>query len=192
MLHGSDGTGGTSNGQDFLDGGAGADTMYGGTGNTTSTGSDIYVVDNVGDVVIDETSNRTSAARNHDLVLASISYTLGDTIENLTLTGTGDINGTGNGRANVLTGNSGHNILRGGAGGDTFVFTQGSGADTVADFRVGQNDRIDVSAYTHGTAQTSFITQSGSDTVIDLGGGNVITIQHMTATDANFLGHIIW
>ena len=39
-------------------------------------------------------------------------------VENLILTGTGNINGTGNGDANALTGNSGGNILDGGAGAD--------------------------------------------------------------------------
>ena len=88
-------------GNDTLDGGAGADTMIGGTGNDT------FIVDNVGDVVTENLNEGT------DTVQSSISYTLGANVENLTLTGSGNINGTGNGDANVVTGNSGNNTLDG-------------------------------------------------------------------------------
>ena len=70
-------------GNDVLDGGAGADMMDGGLGN------DSFYVDNAGDVVVD--------AGGMDMVLSSISYTLGEGIENLTLlAGAGSIDGTGN------------------------------------------------------------------------------------------------
>ena len=77
--------------------------MQGGAGNDT------YLVDNVGDVVTENASEGT------DLVQSSVSFTLGTNVDNLTLTGSGNINGTGNGDANVITGNSGNNTLDGGA-----------------------------------------------------------------------------
>ncbi len=88
-------------GDDTLNGGAGADTLVGGTGD------DLYVVDNAGDVVTEWTGEGV------DTVNASVSWTLGDTVEKLTLTGSASINGTGNDLDNVLTGNSGANVLDG-------------------------------------------------------------------------------
>jgi len=133
-------TGGIGN--DTLSGGAGIDTMIGGLGNDT------YTVDNLADVITELSGEGT------DTVNASISYTLGAEVENLTLTGAGAINGTGNTLANVITGNTGANVLTsvantltgtydtlvGGAGNDTYVVddanvviteTAGNGTDTV-------------------------------------------------------------
>ena len=64
-------------------------------------------MDNTGDVVTENANEGT------DTVQASVTYTLAANVENLTLTGTGNINGTGNTLDNVIIGNSGNNVLTG-------------------------------------------------------------------------------
>ena len=182
LFHGGDGN-------DVIDGGKGADKMYGGLGNDT------FYVDNIGDVIVEYTG------QGNDTVISTITYTLGGAVENLTLGGTANINGTGtsgdnmlmgNAGNNSLTGGKGHDTLTGGAGADTFVFGLASGADTVTDFSASQGDKIDLSAYTHGTVHSAYIQQVGSDTRIDLGGGNVLILTGVIATDNAFLNHILW
>lgn len=141
-LDGGDGsdtlTGGIGN--DTLDGGAGADLLIGGSGNDT------YFVDDVGDIVSE------SGGPGIDTVFASIGYTLGNNVENLTLTGSGDLTGSGNGLANTITGNTGNNLINGGSGNDTltggdgndsFVFNTPlngtTNVDQVTDFGVGND-----------------------------------------------------
>lgn len=92
-----------------IDGGVGADTMAGGTGN------DVYIVDNSDDEVLE------SIAQGTDRVNASISYLLQANVENLTLTGTADLDGTGNDLNNIITGNGGINTLSGSYGDDTLI-----------------------------------------------------------------------
>ena len=112
-------------GHDTLYGGAGDDTLDGGAGDdslTGWTGDDIYVVDAAGDVVTE------AADSGLDTVRTSIGYVLGDHVENLTLTGSDSVNGTGNALDNHLTGNAGANTLDGAEGADTLV--GGAGNDT--------------------------------------------------------------
>jgi len=103
-------------GNDDLRGDAGADSMSGGAGNDT------YGVGSSGDLVIEKPGGGT------DTALSRITYTLTTDVENLTLLGTGNINGTGNGLANLLIGNAGNNVLDGGKGIDRML--GGAGDDT--------------------------------------------------------------
>ncbi len=178
-------TGGAGN--DRLDGGAGINQLYGGGGDDT------FVVATTHDHVYENASEGT------DTVLSAITYVLGDNVENLTLNGSVAVTATGNGldniivgndRANIVTGGAGNDTLYGAGGADTFVFDQGSGADVIKDFSASQSDSIDLSAYTHGTADLTLLHQSGVHTVIDLGGGNTITVQNITT--ASLQSHIHW
>jgi len=104
------------NGNDTLNGGLGNDTMVGGTDNDT------YIVDSISDVVTESLNQGT------DVIQSSVTYTASANVENLTLTGSSNIDATGNSLANTLTGNSGNNTLDGGAGNDIMV--GGAGNDT--------------------------------------------------------------
>ena len=139
-------------GNDLLDGGTGADKMIGGTGNDT------YIVDIAGDRTIE------SASQGIDTVKASVTHTLLANVENLILTGSRVINGTGNGLANTITGNAVTNILKGGAGADTL--NGGGGNDTLSgDAGI---DRLNGGA---GTDTALFGGNSGGYTAVAGAGG---------------------
>lgn len=106
-----------ASGADYLDGGEGADWMEGGAGD------DYYVVDDVGDIVVE-------TGTGHDTVESSISYTLTHGVEDLWLVGAlGDepLRGTGNALNNSIYGNAGDNRLEGLEGDD--YLDGGAGAD---------------------------------------------------------------
>lgn len=114
-------------GDDVLDGGKGADLMIG------NAGDDTFIVNSRDDRVVE----KTLAGIDH--VLSSTTYALTANVENLTLTGTQDLSGTGNSLANAITGNAGDNrleglrgndVLIGGAGGDRL--DGGTGTDTAS------------------------------------------------------------
>ncbi|MFZ2724978.1 MAG: hypothetical protein WAX77_01870 [Methylococcaceae bacterium] len=165
-----------------LTGGVGADTMAGGVG------GDTYYVDNLNDIVIENPTTPITAVKSvaeksiiHwddpppppvDTINTNVNYVLPSNVENLTLTGSAPLVGTGNELNNVLTGNTGNNALyglsgndtlMGGAGNDTLdggddsdVMTGGTGNDvfmfanvinsttreTITDMNVGSNDTI--------------------------------------------------
>jgi Ca2+-binding RTX toxin-like protein len=154
-------------------GGGGEDTMAGGAGNDT------YTVDSVQDVVIELASSGT------DLVQSSISYTLTNHVENLTLLGSANLDGTGNGLANVIRGNSGNNTLDGGAGNDTMVGGAGDDiyyVDSISDIVTeGTNAGTDtIRSYVSITALAANVENLmllGADSINGTGNGlaNVIT-----------------
>ncbi len=96
---------------------AGTDSLQGGLGNDT------YIVDHVGVTVVE------GAAAGDDTVESSVTYAITDAdIENLTLTGSAAINGTGNASVNTIIGNSADNTINGGGNADTLI--GGNGNDT--------------------------------------------------------------
>lgn len=104
-------------GNDIVEGGIGGDTMSGGAGD------DYYYVDDGADILVE------SAGGGIDEAAVSVSYTLGAEVENAFLTGSGNLDLTGNASANTLNGNSGNNRIDGGDGDDTLG--GGLGDDTL-------------------------------------------------------------
>jgi Ca2+-binding RTX toxin-like protein len=126
--------------------------------------NDTYTVDNRNDQIIETASGGT-----HDLVNASVSFTLSSYVDDLTLSNTQNgvaltgnalnINGTGNNDANIIIGNTGRNTLDGLGGNDTL--TGGAGNDT-------------------------FVISNGTDIITDLGQGvDVLTVQQGATVNAN-------
>jgi Ca2+-binding RTX toxin-like protein len=116
-------------GNDFINGGAGADSMAGGAG------SDSYVVDDIGDKITE-----SGPASDSDDVFSSVSYVLGNNLEDLLLDDAGGaIDGTGNALNNAITGNGSDNVLSGLAGNDDLnggigddLLLGGAGRDTLS------------------------------------------------------------
>lgn len=113
-------------GNDTLDGGAGVDLLIGGTGDDT------YIIDDSRDIIVER------ANEGIDTVQVGFGYTLKENFENLTLSGTSNINGNGNGYANIVTGNTGNNILHGYDGND--ILEGQAGNDQL--FGDNQNDTL--------------------------------------------------
>lgn len=133
-------------GNDLIGGQAGNDTLIGGIGN------DIYLVNSVGDKVIE------SIDADNDLIKSSVNYQLPGNVEKIILTGADNIQAQGNAQGNIIKGNSGNNTLQGRAGNDTLTGGLGSdrflydsnanftfaslGQDVITDFNKTQADKI--------------------------------------------------
>ncbi|MEQ9552977.1 MAG: calcium-binding protein [Coleofasciculus sp. G3-WIS-01] len=124
------------NGNDRLDAGSGVNTLRGGAGNDT------YILGNSSDRVEENSGEGT------DLVFSHLTYFLPNHVENLTLTGTNNINGIGNNLRNTIIGNAGNNRLEGRGSNDTLYGEAG-------------NDRID-----GGTGNDGLVGGDGNDTLI--------------------------
>jgi serralysin len=152
-------SGGTGN--DRIDGGTGADLMTGGTGNDT------FILQNIGDHVVeqqdqgDDTVLSSVSVSAWEADIAAVAYIQGS-IKTITLTGSADVMVRGNDEANAITGNSGNNDLRGFASDDTInggggfdTLTGGEGADQfVFAFPLG-SDVIEITDF-----------QTGSDKIV--------------------------
>ena len=173
-LVGSSAINGTGNALDnVLTGNSAANVLIGGGGNDT------YVI-GAGDSVVEAANSGT------DTVQSALTYTLGSNLENLSLTGSAAINGTGNSLDNILTGNSAANVLTGGSGNETYVVGSGdsvveaasAGTDTVqssVSWTLGSNlENLTLTGLSaiNGTGNSSANILSGSSANNILSGAN--------------------
>ncbi len=160
-----------SSGSNVLDGGAGDDVLNGGVGADTmlgGLGDDTFVVDNVGDVVIEFADEGT------DTVQSSLSWSLAAMafVENLTLTGKSAISGTGNDLDNLIIGNGGKNLLIGLDGDDTL--NGGAGADTMLG----------------GTGNDTYVVDNAGDIVDETDGDGTDTVQSLITFNLSDALHV--
>jgi Ca2+-binding RTX toxin-like protein len=188
-----------SDGNDRIDNRKGfiSSDVYGGKGD------DLYIVS--GKLTINE-----KAGEGWDTVKSTVSYTLNDNVDYLTLLGKANLTGHGNDINNTVVGNSGNNtlygeagfdkldggkgndILTGGLGSDVYIFNKGSGMDTVTDFD-NANDTISL-RHLDGMSQFSdlsgHISQHGNDVWLSFADGDRLILKDTPIGDmdtADFL-----
>ena len=169
-------------GADNIDGGTGADSMAGGLGD------DDYIVDNTGDVIVE------AVGEGNDTVTSSATHGLDANVEELTLTGSADINGTGNSIDNILNGNSGDNTLSGLGGEDTLLGNAGDDrllGGTGNDFMIGGagddtlngGTQTDTVSYAGATGAVTVALISGAQATGGAGSDTISAVENLTGSN---------
>jgi Ca2+-binding RTX toxin-like protein len=145
-------------GDDRLDGGKGGDLMQGGFG------SDTYVVDDLGDDLI-EPALSDGARDVLESSVRNIFLPYYARIEDVTLSGNLDLSVIGDSGANIITGNIGDNHLGGSGGDDTL--NGGGGDDTM------NGGSTDADSMVGGLGNDYYLVSNASDVVVeDSGSGS--------------------
>ncbi|MFT3955331.1 MAG: calcium-binding protein [Piscinibacter sp.] len=168
-------------GNDTLNGSTGADTLSGLAGN------DVYVVNHLGDVIVEAANAGTDTIRTSVLdALATYSLASWANVENLSYTGTLAAQLKGNSLANLITANSAASVndtLYGGAGNDSLyayggsdMLIGGTGND-VLDGGLGSDTMIG------GTGNDTYTIDASTDRVFEYLNGGFDTIRSAVAKD---------
>jgi Ca2+-binding RTX toxin-like protein len=161
--------------QSIIDGGPGADWMEG------RGGSDIYYVDNAGDVVVE-----TAGGGNYDEVRIRnlASYTLPAHVERLTNTTNFMFTGTGNSQANEINGGTTVDYLHGADGND--ILNGNDGDDEL--YGEGDHDILNGGAGSDlmygGYGNDTYYVDYEGDTVVELAGGDT---DHVYTSLTNYM-----
>ena len=186
-LYGRDGAdtllGGAGN--DYLKGDAGADHLDGGAGYDEAgywSSSSGVTVDLVAGTGLGGDAQGDTLVSIEDVQGSDFADTLlGDGGGNWFYGRDGADTLNGGGGNDRLDGGADNDLLTGGLGADTFVFRPGGGADTITDYDVSA-DTIRLERYAPSTVTVS---ASGSDTIVDLGAGDQITIVGVSPDELN-------
>jgi Ca2+-binding RTX toxin-like protein len=165
-------TGKANGGADTLTSNAGVDTLVGGSGN------DYFIVNNAADVIQDTSSSATNT------IQSSFAYSLPTDVNNLILTGTSALTGTGNAGADVLTSNTGVDTLIGGSGNDKFILN--NAADVVQDTSTTASNTVQAAfGYSlptnintlilAGSSNIAGFANNGSDSIVSNSGIDTLT-----------------
>lgn len=153
-------------GNDFLTGGAGKDFLFGGDGR---------------DELIGNKGNDRLKAGSGDDELS------GGNGKDKMFGGAGDdiLNG-GKGK-DKLTGGSGDDVLTGNSGADSFIFSDGSGSDTITDFEAGDDGRDIIDVTDFGFADFADLMSNISDTsdgaAVKLDGNDDVILENVARAD---------
>jgi Ca2+-binding RTX toxin-like protein len=177
-------------GNDTLTGGAGADDLNGGSGVDT-----VSYADATSRVNLDlrsrgtygDAANDTFTSIENVTASAHDDYVYGDSGNNVIDGGAGDDRLRGHNGNDTLIGGAGDDNLSGGSGADTFVFGAFGGVDTVIDYL----DGVDVLRITESISFGDLsITQDGTSVSIGYGSGGIVLenthISEITADDFVF------
>ena len=156
-------------GDDSIQGGSAFDDINGNKGNDTidggSGGSDWLVGGQGNDLIFAHTSdNLLYGNLGNDTLIGGNGF---DVMRG----GQGDDSIVGGAGNDFISGDRGNDTESGGAGADIFHTFSGAGVDKVLDFHITEGDRVEVDP---GTVYT--VSQVGSDTVIDMGNGDQMTL----------------
>lgn len=161
----------------LIDGGVGADTLIGGAGNDT------YLIENIGDVVIEQANGGT------DIVRTTLSnYALPAHVEFIEYIGKGNFNvqladpskdKTGNAAGGNVTAGGGNDTVSGGGGNDTLA--GGGGNDTLVGG--GGNDTVE-----GGSGNDTLVGGVGIDTLIGGVGDDTYVVDNVLDQVEELLG----
>ncbi|RFP90960.1 hypothetical protein DZK27_01430 [Rhodobacteraceae bacterium 63075] len=185
-------------GDDWIHGGDQADNLYGGEGNDTiygGAGFDRLFGGADDDLLIDMSGfGGFFGGTGNDTMQGGDDATrfFGGQGDDLIEAGGGDDTIGGNAGFDTIDSGAGNDLIYGDFNADTFVFNEGHGQDTIADFdALNDFERIDLSGLSGislgslnlGSASTGDAVQDGTDVLIDTGGGNSITLIGVNIAD---------
>lgn len=161
-------------GNDVLVGGANFDDINGNMGDDTASGGE-----GADWVVGGKDQDMLSGSGGDDIVYGNLGNDscLGGVGNDLVRGGQDQDLLFGEGGNDWMSGDRGSDTISGGAGADIFHSFGEAGIDVVTDFNRAEGDRVQVE---RGTTYT--VSQSGADTVIDMGGGNRMVLQNVQSS----------